>query len=64
MEANLTSQAASAIQQSLVKNDVAIAVAKKSQNVQKQQGEAAVDLVKQVAQLSSQLAGGHIDVTL
>lgn len=64
MEANLTTNAASAIQQSQVKNESALAVAQKALKVQKQQGEAAVDLVKQVEQLSAQLATGHIDVQL
>ena len=64
MEANLTTQAASAISQSQAKNEVALAVAQKALKSQKQQGEAAVDLVKQVAQLSAQLAEGHVDVQL
>lgn len=64
MDANLTAQFASNVQQSQVKNDVAFAVASKSLKAQKQQGEAAVDLVKQVADLSSQLAQGKIDVQL
>ena len=64
MEANLTTNVATAIQQSQVKNEAALAVAQKSLQVQKQQGEAAVDLVKQVAQLSAQLASGHVDIQL
>lgn len=62
MEANLTSAAASAIKQSQVRNDAAFAVARKTHDVQKQQGEAAVDLIKQVEQVSAQLASGRLDV--
>ncbi|GAB5402045.1 MAG: hypothetical protein Aurels2KO_02760 [Aureliella sp.] len=61
---NLSINAASAIKQAQVSNDVAFAVAKKSASTQKQQGEAAVDLVKQVEQVSSQLAQGRLDVTV
>ncbi|QDV22439.1 hypothetical protein [Aureliella helgolandensis] len=64
MEANLTVASASAIQQSRVSNEAALAVAQKSLKVQRQQGEASVDLVKQVAQLTAQLTSGHIDVQL
>ena len=64
MEANLTAQGASAIQQAQVRNESALAVAQKSLKIQKQQGEAAVDLVKQVEQIAAQLAEGHIDVEL
>ena len=64
MEANLTTAAASAIQQSKIQNETAMVVAQKSLQAQKQQGEAAVALVKQVEQLSTQLAQGRIDVRL
>ena len=64
MEANLSIGAASAIQQSKVANEASMAVAQKTLKAQKQQGEAAVDLVKQVAQLSAQLASGKVDVEL
>jgi hypothetical protein len=64
MEANLTAAAASAIQQSQVQNATMMAVATKSLQVQKQQGEAAVALVQQVEQLTSQLAQGRIDISL
>lgn len=64
MDGNLSLTAASAIQQSQTQNQVAMAVAQKSQNVHKQQGEAAVALVKQVEQLTTQLAQGRIDVRL
>ena len=56
--------AASAIQQTQVQNQVATAVAEKSLQTQKQQGEAAVALLEQVEQLTAQLAQGKIDVQL
>lgn len=64
MEANLTASAASAIKQSQVKNESALAVAQKTLQAQRQQGEAAVDLVKQVEQMTAQLSQGKIDVQL
>lgn len=64
MDANLTVAAASAVKNSQIQNETSMAVAKKSLQVQKQQGEAAVALVDQVAQLSTQLAQGRIDVHL
>lgn len=64
MEANLTAAAASAIKQSQVQNETAVAVAHKSLQAQKQQGEAAVALIEQVEELSAQLAQGRIDVKL
>ena len=64
MEANLTASAASAIQQAQVKNESALAVAQKTLQAQRQQGEAAVDLVKQVEQMTAQLSQGKIDVQL
>lgn len=64
MDANLTVAAASAVKNSQIQNETSMAVAKKSLQVQKQQGEAAVALIDQVAQLSTQLAQGHIDVHL
>ncbi len=64
MDANLTVAAASAISQSQVQNETAMVVAQKTLQAQKQQGEAAVSLVKQVEQLSTQLAQGRIDVRL
>lgn len=64
MEANLTVSAVSAIKNSEIQNKVASAVAVKTQDAQKAQGEAAVDLIQQVEQLSEQLASGRIDVQL
>ena len=56
--------AASAVKQSQVQNQVATSVAVKTQDVQRQQGEAAVDMIKQVASVADQLAQGKIDVQL
>ena len=64
MEANLTAADASAIQQAKIKNDLAFAVARKSMDTQRQQGEATVELVKQVASLTAQLDRGGLDVSL
>lgn len=64
MEANLTAAAASAIKTTQIQNEIASAVAVKSQKVQQSQGKAAVDLIQQVEELSSQLASGRIDVEL
>ncbi len=64
MDGNLTVAAASSIQQSKIANEVSTAVAQKTLQAQKQQGQAAVDLVKQVEQLTTQLAKGHVDVQL
>ncbi|HBE69162.1 MAG TPA: hypothetical protein DDW52_13510 [Planctomycetaceae bacterium] len=66
MDTNLSVNAASAIKQSQYKNEAASAIAAKTLAVQKQQGQAAVDLVKQVAQVSvsAQLAEGRLDVTV
>ncbi len=64
MEANLSVTAASAINQAQVRNDAAAAIAKKTMDVQKLHGQAAVDLIKQVEQLTNQLAAGHLDVVV
>ncbi len=64
MEANLTVAAASAIKSSQIQNEIASTVAVKTQKVQQAQGKAAVDLIQQVEELTSQLASGRIDVHL
>ena len=64
MEANLTVAAASAMKNSQISNEAAATIAAKTLKVQKAQGEAAVNLIQQVEQLSEQLAGGRIDVKL
>ena len=56
--------AASAVKQSQVQNQIATSVAVKSQDVQRQQGEAAVAMIQQVESVTDQLAQGRIDVQL
>jgi hypothetical protein len=60
----LTVESASAIQQSKYANQVASEIAKKSLDVQKQQGQAAVALIQQAANIGQQLAAGHLDVVV
>lgn len=60
----LSIEAASAIQQSQVANQISYAVAKKSMDAQKMQGQAAVALLQQVADVGQQLTKGYIDVEL
>ena len=60
----LSIESASAMQQSQVANKVAWAVAKKSMDIQKFQGQAAANLVQQAANVSQQISQGHIDVEL
>jgi|LakMenE01Jun11ns_1017448.scaffolds.fasta_scaffold9937234_3 hypothetical protein len=57
-------QTASAIGQARVQNQVLAAIAKKSLDVQKLQGQAAVELISQVSDVISQLDHGQIDVQL
>ena len=64
MEANLTVAAASAAKNSEIQNKIASAVAVKTLDAQKTQGDAAVSLIQQVEQLTEQLASGHIDVQI
>jgi hypothetical protein len=64
MDANLTVAAASAIKNSQIQNQTSMVVAQKTLQAQKQQGEAAVSLIQQAAELSNQLSQGHIDVQL
>jgi hypothetical protein len=58
----LSIEAASAIQQSKVANQISFAVAKKSLDAQKAQGQAAVALLQQVAKVSQQVAQGFLNV--
>lgn len=60
----LTIEAATAIQQSKIANQISSAIAKKSMDVQKFQGQAAVALVQQVANVGQQLSQGYLDVEL
>ena len=61
---DFTIAAASAVKQSQVQNQVDVAVASKTLQVQKQQGDAVIQLIDQAVQLQDQLASGHIDVQL
>jgi len=53
---------ATAIQQSQVSNQIALAVARKTLDVQKQQGKAAVELINQASLLQAQLSNNRIDI--
>jgi len=53
-------QTATAIQQSQVKNEVGIAVAKKTLDTQKQQGDAAVQLIESAARISKSPGTGNL----
>ncbi|MCA9134112.1 MAG: hypothetical protein KDA45_13185 [Planctomycetales bacterium] len=64
MDGNLTVAAASAIQQSQIHNETAMAVASKTLQSQKQQGQAAVELIQQAEQLTAQLEQGRLDIEL
>jgi Putative motility protein len=61
---DFTVAAASAVKQSQVQNQVDIAVASKTLQVQKQQGDAVIQLIDQAVQIQEQLASGHIDVKI
>ena len=53
-----------AITRAAVENQIDVAVAQKALQAQKQQGEAAVDMIKSAVDIGQQLASGHIDVRL
>ncbi len=59
-----TIAAASAVKQSQVKNQVDVAVASKTLQVQRQQGDAVIQMIDQAVQIQEQLASGHIDVKI
>lgn len=61
---DFTIAAASAVKQSQVQNQVDYAVASKTLQSQKQQGDAVIQLIDQAVQLQDQLASGHIDVQI
>jgi phage regulator Rha-like protein len=61
---NLTIAVACGIEHSQIRNQIEFAVLGKTQQIQKQQGDAAVQLIQQSADIQQQLASGHIDVTL
>lgn len=60
----LSIQSASAIQQLRMANLIIYAIAKKSQDIQKSQGQAAAALVQQAADVGKQIAAGYLDVEL
>lgn len=53
-----------AVTRAAVENQIDVAIARKALQVQKQQGEAAVELIQDAVDISQQLASGHIDVRL
>lgn len=57
-------QTASAIAQAKVQSQVLAAIAKKSLDVQKLQGQAAVELISQVSDVISQIDQDQIDIQL
>lgn len=61
---NFTIAAASAVKQSQIQNQIDFAVAGKTLQAQKQQGDAVIQLIEQAAQVQEQLANGHLDVEL
>ena len=61
---DFTIAAASAVKQSQVQNQVDVAVASKTLQVQRQQGDAVIQLIDQAVQIQEQLASGHIDVKI
>lgn len=61
---NFTIQAASAVKQSQVQNQIDFAVASKTLQTQKQQGDAVVQLLEQAVQVQDQLSSGHLDVEI
>ena len=61
---NFTIAAASAVKQSQLQNQIDFAVAGKVLQAQKQQGDAAIQLIEQAAQVQEQLASGQLDVEI
>ena len=61
---NFTIAAASAVKQSQLQNQIDFAVAGKALQAQKQQGDAAIQLIEQAAQVHEQLASGQLDVEI
>ena len=61
---NFTIAAASAVKQSQLQNQIDFAVAGKVLQTQKQQGDAAIQLIEQAAQVQKQLASGQLDVEI
>ena len=61
---NFTIAAASAVKQSQLQNQIDFAVAGKVLQTQKQEGDAAIQLIEQAAQVQKQLASGQLDVEI
>ncbi len=61
---NFTIAAASAVKQSQLQNQVDFAVASKTLQAQKQQGDAVIQLIDQAVQIQEQLANGQLDVQI
>ncbi len=61
---DFTIAAASAVKQSQVQNQVDYAVAGKTLQAQKQQGDAVIQLLEQAVEVQDQLSNGYIDVQL
>jgi hypothetical protein len=64
MQVNASAPVDPALTAVAIDNQIEVAVAVKARQVQKMQGDALVDLVKDAAQVSEQIARGHIDVQL
>jgi F0F1-type ATP synthase epsilon subunit len=62
MNTDFSISAASAVQQAKISNEAAMKIASKTQEAQQQQGNSAVEMVKQVEKLASQIAAGRLDV--
>lgn len=64
MQVQANTSADTAITSTAIDNQIQIAVAVKARQVQKQQGEALVELIQDAAAVTSQLDRGHIDIQL
>ncbi len=64
MDANFTVAAACAVKNSQIQQNKSVAVAQKSLQTQRQQGEAMVALIQQAEQVSTQISQGRLDVSL
>lgn len=64
MQVNSASSTDPAITSAAIQIQIDSAVATKARQVQQQQGDAIVQLIEDAAQLTEQLASGHIDVKL
>jgi hypothetical protein len=53
-----------AVTAAAIGNQIDVAIAQRAMQVQKQQGEAAVELIQDAVDVGQQLASGHIDVRL